>query len=57
MTECTSYFSPRTSLAAVGVHMRQQGMWEVIEDMVKESDHPHADGQTVGRPDQYSGRG
>jgi len=35
MAECTSYFSPRTSLAAVGVYMREQGIWKVIEDRVK----------------------
>lgn len=35
MTECTAYFSPRTSLAAVGVYLRQQGIWQEIEDTVK----------------------
>lgn len=35
MTECTAYFSPRTSLAAVGLYMREQGIWQVIEDTVK----------------------
>lgn len=35
MTECTEYFSPRTSLAAVGLYMREQGVWQVIEDTVK----------------------
>jgi len=35
MTEYSCYFSPRTSLAAVGVYLRQQGMWQAIEDTVK----------------------
>jgi hypothetical protein len=35
MTECTQYFSPRTSLAAVGVYMGEEGIWQVIEQTVK----------------------
>jgi hypothetical protein len=35
MTEYTAYFSPRTSLAAVGLYMREQGIWQVIEETVK----------------------